>query len=117
MRDHNQGRLCQGDALDPIRLRHRANAHRLIHQHATRAGIRTDQPEMQHFARELFLLARQCGAAKLTAESRDLFQLARDASGDTRADGIDFRLYQIAASVLGWSLTGSLACSADRLRK
>lgn len=117
VRDHDQGRLCRGDALDPARLSHRARAHRLIYAHARRAGIEANVPEMQHFARELFLLARQCGAAGLEAESRDLFQLARNASGDSRAGGIDFRLYRIAAGILGWSLAGRLACSADRLRK
>ena len=30
--------------------------------------------EMQHFARELFLLARQCGAAGLAEEARALFR-------------------------------------------
>ena len=117
VRDHHQGRLCRGEALDPARLRHRARAHGLIHAHAKRAGIGPDVPEMQHFARELFLLARQCGAAGLDAESRQLFNTAKNASGESRAAGIDFQLYRAAAGVLGWSLTGWLACSADRLRK
>jgi hypothetical protein len=72
---------------------------------------------MQHFARELFLLARQCGAVGLDAQSSDLFDLARAASGTLRAGGIDFRLYRLAASILGWSLAGRIACSADRLRR
>ena len=117
VRDHDQGRLCRGEALDPVRLRHRARAHGLIHAHATRAGIGPDVPEMQHFARELFLLARQCGAAGLNAESRQLFDCAKNASGQSRAGGIDFRLYRAATGILGWSLAGRLACSADRLRK
>jgi hypothetical protein len=39
------------------------------------------------------------------------------ASGNSRAGGSDFRLYRFAAGILGWSLTGRLACAADRLRK
>ena len=117
VRDHDQGRLCRGEALDPVRLRHRARAHGLMYAHAMRAGIRPDVPEMQHFARELFLLARQCGAAGLDAESRQLFDCAKSASGESRAGGIDFRLYRTAADILGWSLVGRIACSADRLRK
>ncbi len=117
VRDHDQGRLCRGEALDPARLRYRARAHGLIYAHATRAGIGPDVPEMQHFARELFLLARQCGAAGLDAESRQLFDAAKNASGESRAGGIDFQLYRAAAGIFGWSLTGRLACSADRLRK
>jgi hypothetical protein len=117
VRDHGQGRLCYGEALDPLRLSQRARAHELILEHATRAGIGPAEPEMQHFARELFLLARQCGAAGLAGESRDLFHLARVASGEGRASGLDFRFYQFAAGVLGWPLVGRIACATDRLRK
>jgi glycosyltransferase involved in cell wall biosynthesis len=116
-REHAGPRLSRGGAFSPPKLRDRAKAHALILEHARRAGIKIETAEMQHFARELFLLARQCGAAGLSPESRDLFQLAKSASGHSRAGGIDFRLYGIAARLLGWSLTGRLACSADRLRK
>ena len=117
VRDHEQGRLCRGEGLDPFRLSQRAHAHQLIYQHAVRAGIEVDVPEMQHFARELFLLARQSGAAGLEAESRDLFMLAKDASGAERARGLDFKLYGLVAEILGWPLTGRLACASDRFRK
>jgi hypothetical protein len=117
VRDHGRDRLGRGAALDPARLAQRARAHALIHGHAVRAGIPAEAPEMQHFARELFLLARQCGAAGLAAESRDLFALARAASGNVRARGIDFRLYAAAAAILGWPLAGRLACASDRLRR
>lgn len=117
VRDHEEGRLSRKSALVPERLSHRARAHQLIFDHATRAGIAAEVPEMQHFARELFLLARQCGACGLALESRDLFALARKASGEPRAAGIDFRLYGIAAGILGWPLTGRIACWADRFRR
>jgi hypothetical protein len=71
---------------------------------------------MQRFSRELFLLARQCGAAGLSAESRHLFALAREASGPRRARGLDFRLYRAVAAGLGWRLTGRLSCWVDCLR-
>jgi glycosyltransferase involved in cell wall biosynthesis len=117
VRDHGQGRLCYGEVLDPVRLSQRAQSHKLILEHARRAGIGHDAPEMQHFARELFLLARQCGAAGLARESRDLFLLSKAASGKDRATGLDFRFYGIAAGVLGWPLVGRIACATDRLRK
>jgi hypothetical protein len=117
VRDHEQGRLCRGDALDPQRLRNRVRSHCLIYQHAASAGIEASAPEMQYFARELFLLARQCGAAGLASESRNLFLLAKTASGAYRAKGLDFRLFEIAAGILGWPLAGRLACYVDRLRK
>lgn len=117
VRDHHQGRLCRGDALDPRRLSCRARAHRLIYEHATRAGVSTEAAEMRLFARELFLIARQCGAAGLAQESEAMFRLARSASGLARAGGIDFRAYRAVAGMLGWPLAGRLACSLDWLRK
>lgn len=116
-RDHAGFRLSQGGSVSPAKLSSRATAHSLILNHALHAGIPLDSAEMQHFARELFLLSRQCGAAGLTVESRELFQLARTASTEDRRRGLDFAFYGICANLLGWSLTGRLACSADRLRK
>jgi glycosyltransferase involved in cell wall biosynthesis len=112
---HHGGERLSRRGYVPRVMRDRARAHALIYEHARRAGIGEDAPEMQHYARELFLLARQCGAAGLAAESRMLFNLARDASGSRRAD-LKFRAYRIAAALLGWRLTGRLACITDRLR-
>lgn len=116
VRDHEDHRLSRGTALDPVRLRERARAHRLILGHARTAGIDESAPEMRHFARELFLLSRQCGAAGLAAESRELFGLARSASGEERGRGWDFRLYRALAGVIGWPGAGTLACWSDRVR-
>ena len=115
-------RVTLGDQLstagssDPEKLRNRAAAHRLILEHALMARIPPETSEMQHFARELFLLSRQCGAADLADESRMLFELARKASGTERSCRIDFVLYGAGALVLGWRAMGSLACRLDRLR-
>jgi glycosyltransferase involved in cell wall biosynthesis len=116
VRDHDRYRLCKGDALDPVRLFHRARAHELIYGHALRAGIEPTAPERQHFARALFLLARQCGAAGLARQSHALFLLARAASGEQRARRGDFRLYAAAARLLGWERAGRISCAIDRLR-
>jgi hypothetical protein len=115
-RDHGGGRLSGGSVLDPVRMRQRARSHELIYGHAIRAGLQ-DTPEMQHFARELFLLSRQCGAAGLAAESRRLFELSRQASGVARSRGLDFRLYKMAAGLVGWIAMGRLSGWLDRLRK
>ena len=108
--------LCHQGTTDPAKLRDRAKAHELILGHAQMAGIRVDQPEMQHFARELFLLSRQCGAAGLSDEAMRLFKLARCASMPERSKGWDFRLYAMAARILGWDRMGRLACFLDHLR-
>ncbi len=95
--------------------RSRARAHASIYGHARRAGIGDDAPEMLHFARELFLLARQCGAAGLAQESEMLFQVAREASG-ARGNRLQFRAYAALARILGWPLAGRLARLSDSLR-
>jgi hypothetical protein len=115
VRVHGAGLSGGPAALSAANLRDRARAHALILRHATTAGLGDEAPEMRHFARELFLLARQCGAAGLPAESRMLYGLARDASGRDR-DRLPLRAYGMVAGVIGWSAAGKLAGIRDRLR-
>jgi glycosyltransferase involved in cell wall biosynthesis len=117
VRDHEDNRLCRGNALDPARLGERVRAHKLIHSHALSAGIDERSAEMRIFARKLFLLSRQCGAAGLEQESRELFSLSRQASGESRADGFDFKVYRFLAGIMGWSRLGKLACYSDSFRR
>ncbi len=112
---HDGERLSTNGSRDAGKLCHRADAHRLIYSHARRAGISHEVPEMRHFARELFLLARQCGNAGLGDHARVLFDLARDASGP-RGKGLDFRLYSALAKVAGWSMVGRFACRLNVIR-
>ena len=115
-RIHFGNQLSTVASTDPKKLRDMATAHRLILEHARAARIPHGTAEMQHFARELFLLARQCGAAGIAEEARSLFRLARQASGTQRSRGIDFLLYGAGARLLGWRAMGRLACRLDRLR-
>jgi hypothetical protein len=110
-RDHPEGRLSRGAGNDPARLRDRARAHELIAGHARRAGVDPHSPEFQHFARELFHLGRQCGAAGLAAESERLVTLARGLSASR-----DVRLYTLAARTIGWRNAGRAASLLDRWR-
>jgi glycosyltransferase involved in cell wall biosynthesis len=114
---HHRGERAGGGSLqDPQKMRWRYRAHLLIYQHARRAGIGPENPHMRHFARALFLLARQCGAAGLAAEARTLFDLSREASGPQRGRGWDYRAYRAGAALLGWCAAGRLACWADGWR-
>jgi glycosyltransferase involved in cell wall biosynthesis len=115
-RDTAPNRLS-GNATSQRYWQDRATAHRLIWECVKSVGPDFEQPELRHFARELFLLARQCGAAGLAAEARELFQLARAASGPERGGGLDFRLYRLLAGVVGWTRAGRLACAMDRWRR
>ena len=116
-REHEGQRLSRNGSSETLKLRGRATAHGLILRHARDAGLDERVVEMQHFARELFLLSRQCGAAGLTRESKELFALAKEASGIERGRRWDFGLYSFLAAVLGWSLAGKLACFSDRYRR
>ena len=91
--------LSRAGSSDPEKLRDRAAAHRLILEHALAARISHETSEMRHFARELFLLARQCGAAGLAEEARTLFDLSRQASGPVGAEGHRFpRLWGVRSA-------------------
>jgi hypothetical protein len=114
VRRHDAGH-ASGRA-DAASLRDRATAHAAILDHARRAGIGADAPEMRHFARELFLLGRQCGAAGLAVESSRLVALARDASGP-EGNRLQFRLYTLLAESLGWTTMGKIALGVDKLRR
>lgn len=116
-REHNGPRLSRDGTRNRFKLQQRAAAHELIFKHANTAGITAGDPTMQHFARELFLLSRQCGAAGLASESKKLFELARNASGRTRGERWDFRLYESFAKITGWAFLGKISCFSDSFRK
>jgi len=112
-RFHGEGHAGSGAPADPVRLRQQVRAHESILASAGRARVDVDAPELARFSRSLFLLARRCGAAGLTAESQRLFGLAREAVGPVRRAGLDFRAYRALAAVLGWTLAGRLAVASD----
>lgn len=113
-RDHVHGRLSKEQDHLSAKLHQRARAHEMIYRSARRAAIGPERPEMQHFARELFHLARQCGVAGLLAHSRRLFDLAEHASGQEKPH-LDFRLYRFLGGVLGWGNTARLAKLRERI--
>ncbi len=88
----------------------RAIAYQSILASADRAGVGPSTPERQHFARAAFLLARQCGAAGLVQQSRELARLAARADPKQLARSLTFRLYTATARLLGWGLAGRIAC-------
>jgi len=104
-------------AVDTAYLKDRVKAHQLIYSHARKAGIAEDCPEMIYFSRELFFLSRRCGAAGLSRESQELFGLSKEASGAQRSKGLDYRIYQLLASIISWTLMGKVAGYVERLRR
>jgi glycosyltransferase involved in cell wall biosynthesis len=109
-RDHDSQRLSRGSELNPARLADRAVAHFAIVQHAMHAAIPPQTPEMKRLVRDVFHIARQCGAAGLTLESRQLIRAAR---GISRA--WDIACYQRLANAIGWQTLPSLLRLVGRL--
>jgi glycosyltransferase involved in cell wall biosynthesis len=106
--------VCEVRAHEPVpatqaTMRDRARAHALVLGHARHAGIDPRSPEMQQFARELFHIGRQCGAAGLVDDSRKLVGMARSV-----ADRRDIRAYQFLAGWIGWQRAGRLAAWIDQ---
>ncbi len=95
----------------PATMRDRVRAHTLVASHARRAGLDPASAEFRQFARELFHIARQCGAAGLIDESRQLVRMAREI-----ADAPDLRAYEFVARKIGWQRAGRAAAWLDRLR-
>ena len=97
----------RGDAT----LRDRARAHLLMLEHAVTARLSRSSPEMQLFGRDLFHLARQCGAAGFREESRQLLAAAVKI-GAAR----DVRAYNFVARIIGLRGAGTVAEAIDRFR-
>lgn len=117
VRAHGGERLSAGSNDDPQRMRTRARSHTLIWQHALEAGLLNSAPQsVGKFARSLFLLSRQCGAAGLPRESKELLALATTAAAGGRARKIDIKLYEILALCIGWRAAGRFAAWLDQTR-
>ena len=115
VRDVSPDRLSKGSPVDPARARDRCRAHLAIAGHAKAAGLSPEEPAVRHFARALFLLARQCGAAGLSSESRKLLDAAGELAGENRT--LDLGIYRLGASIVGWTAAGRLSVWMDGWRR
>jgi glycosyltransferase involved in cell wall biosynthesis len=102
------GHLSDRGCEDPRKLAHRAMAKASLFKCARQAGVSNDSNEMRFFSRSAFLLSRQCGLAGVAGPSRNLFQLALEASTPEVRASLEYRLYRLLAKLLGW-------CGAARL--
>jgi hypothetical protein len=100
--------LSHGGTSDPRKLYERSRAQASILRSAREAGVEAHAKEMGQFARSAFLLCRQCGVAGVPEASRNLLNLAREASPPGLARSLEYRLYGLLAANLGW-------CRAARL--
>lgn len=113
-RNHGEARLCQLWKNDAGAMRERLAAYVTVLAHAERSGVARDAPEMRGFVRALFWMARNAGCYGLPVEARQLFELSR---GRALRPGWDYRVFALAAAVLGWSRASRLAESLHGLRR
>ena len=99
---------------DKKALNDRLEARRMIYRHALNFGLNHKTKEIVHFAKENFLLCRQCGFGGYIEESKQFFDLAMQAAGSVRGLDIIFRLYSYSARIWGWRSMGMLAHLAER---
>ncbi len=95
----------------------RIQAYAKVMDYARQAGLTPTSPEMQRLVRSVFWMAREAGAAGFPADSQRLFGLARAAAGDKRGGGMDFRLYALAAGIMGWANAGKASVWRDSIRR
>jgi hypothetical protein len=118
-RHHLRDRLSSMGVPERAKLEARALASSEILRHARRAGVESDAPEMVHFSRALFLLARQCGTARLTTEARRLLSLAGGAAAVSAKRRLLILGYGLGARIIGWrtmSVLGEAFRSSRRRR-
>lgn len=105
----SQDHLSYGGCSDLKKVSDRVVAKQLLFEYAITSGIVSAQPEMKIFARECFLLSRQCAVIDLEKESKAMFRLSRKASDKWRRNGIDYVIYGILGYLFGWGRIGRLA--------
>jgi len=74
-------------------------AHIMVLKYARDAGVADTSPEMKHYARNLFRLARDTGVRRLRVHASHLLKLANDID-----HGVEYRAYRWISIILGWKL-------------
>lgn len=101
--------LSTGGCTDKIKLADRVIAKQLLFTYALNSGIKPSHHEMKIFAKECFLLSRQCAVAGLENESSIMFNLSRNASTNLQSHAITLLFYRILVSLFGWISAGRFA--------
>lgn len=115
---HHAGARAGGNSLkDPVKMGWRAAAQKLLFRRAVEYGVSKESPEMRAFARSLFLLCRQCGAAGRAADAAELFRISREACGAANGKRFQFLCYHVFATLAGWTRAGRWSCRIDELRR
>jgi len=115
-RMHSDDRLSRPDTGNRVMWQSRCTAHLNVWSHIKSAGLSCASAEVEHYMSSMFLLARQCGAAGLPRESKELLAAALEAAALGNHSSRQMNLYSAGARAIGWRLSGKLAHTLDIIR-
>lgn len=117
-RNHSGDRLTSPApwTTDPVRLRNRVRLLSSLWRGAEKAGVEASAPELQHFARWCFAIARQCAVQRMSAEMEACLALAERAAGSNGRGRRGIGLFRTASAFLGARLAGRLTRKLESCR-
>lgn len=113
-RDHGQGRLTRG-RLSSANARDLAVLIPRLYACAQQAGVEKTAPEMVHFVRWAFLVARQAGAFGHGALARECLEIALKATAPKLSRDVVW--FGRLTRLLGWRLPSQVVGWVDALRE
>jgi len=105
--------LSSGGATEPKKLRHRVTAQQDILEHAFAAKLELGSDALNHYAKNVFLLARQCAAVGMKDEMLKAMALSGKASTHV---GMRLKIYTLSCRILGCRNTQLIFSLLERFR-
>ncbi len=115
-RQHDEGRLTGKSSLTAANLRDTGNLIVSLWENARKAGVPLECPEMQHFSRWSFSIARQLAFRCEPLQAESCFEVAKqsDARGARR---LAYRGTEMLRRTLGWRKTAVILENGYRLHR
>ncbi len=115
-RQHDEGRLTGKSSLTDANLRDTADLIVSLWKNARKAGVPLECPEMQHFSRWSFSIARQLALRCERLQAESCFQVAKQ-SVARGARRLAYRGTEILRRTLGWRKTAVVLENGYRLHR
>jgi glycosyltransferase involved in cell wall biosynthesis len=113
-RVHGEPRLAHAWTRDQRAMRDRLEAYLQIALLARAAGVRNDAPELRHFLRSVFWIAREAGSRGMHQEADRLLQLALSLQA---LNHWDLQLFRAVRMVVGWKAASRMARWRELFRR
>lgn len=87
-----------------------------ILEQSIKAGMEPGMPEMLHFSRVEFMIARALGALGACDLAKEAFDCSRYAAGVANSGSLQFRMFATLTTIFGWKLVGQVSKTRDLLK-